>query len=65
MKTTNFSLPVFSPIKLETIVRLDISIAEPPPPNNMATAKISYLADSPRQPTHIHMQAPFESKNVF
>ena len=40
------------------MVRLDISIADPPPPSNMATAKISYLAVSALHPNHIHTQPP-------
>ena len=48
-------LPVFFPTRLATIVKLQISIAVPPPPINTATTKISYFAVATLQPAHIHV----------
>ena len=59
-------IPVSFPTKLETIVRLDMSIVVPPLPIKIAITKISYLDVSELlQPSNIHKHPPLTKWKII
>ena len=60
-----YFVPMLDPIKLATIARQLINIADPPAPNNTAIGKISYCAVSHfSQPNKTQIHPPGGNKNM-